>query len=152
MYSNSIYQDVRRLWFGYKRGSSAPGFGAAHPNSEAENLNYVERFYPKGPIKILKFGAIAASTNGKGEQMMSLYRNGSRLATAVCSTSSSEYVVDSVAVNKICAAGSYLNIIASTNVCSTGSVSCFVDYVPLFDNSGKWAAGKQDGRANRVAA
>lgn len=151
MYNDGIFQDIRRLWFGYKRGTSAPGFGAAALCNEAEQLNYVERFYPKGPIKIVKFGVIAASTMGKGEEIVSLYRNASRLAVAVASTSSAEYVIDSVAVSKVCAAGSYLNIICSTNVCSTGSVACFVDYVPLYDAT-RWGAGTQDGRTNRVAA
>jgi len=151
MYNDGIFADVRRLWFGYKRGASAPGLGAAAANSETEQLTYVERFYPKGPIKILKFGVIAASTHGKGEEIVALYRNASRLGVAVASTSSNEYVINSVAVNKICAAGSYLNIICSTNVCSTGSVACFVDYVPLYDQN-RWGAGTQDGRANRVAA
>lgn len=150
-YSEALFGDVRRMWFGGKRGLTTPPLnGPAHPNSEAENLVYVERFYPKGPIKILKFGAMAASTHGKGEGIISLYRNASRLATAVCSTSVAEYTVDSVAVNKVCAAGSYLNLIASTNVCSTGSIACFIDYVPLADNTAKWS-NSQDGRTNRVA-
>lgn len=150
-YDSDVFGDVRRMWFGWKRGlTTPPTYGPAHPNSESENLVYQERFYPKGPIRIIKFGAIAASTHGKGEGIISLYRNASRLATAVCSTSAAEYTVDSVAVNKVCAAGSYLNIVASTNVCSTGSISCFIDYVPAYDSTAKWA-GKNDGRPNRVA-
>jgi hypothetical protein len=150
-YSDAIYRDVRRLWFGGKRGLTNPPLnGPAHPGSEAENLVYVERYYPQGPIKILKFGAMAASTHGKGEGIISLYRNASRLATAVCSTTASEYTIDSVAVNKVCAAGSYLNLIASTNVCSTGSIACFIDYIPQYDNTRRWGE-TLDGRANRVA-
>lgn len=152
-YSESLYRDVRRLWFGGKRGlTAAPLNGPAHPNSESENLTYVERYYPKGPIEIVAFGAMAASTHGKGEGVVSLYRNASRLATAVCSTSAAEYTIDLVKVNKICAAGSYLNIIASTNACSTGSIACFIDYVPLFDATDQWdATNPTSARANRVA-
>jgi hypothetical protein len=149
-YSEAVYGDVRRHWFSsYKSGA---GGRAAMAVQEAEQLAYVDRYYPKGPIQILKFGVQVASTLGKAEQMMSLYRNASRLATAVCSTTGSEFVVDSVAVNKVCAAGSYLNIIASTNTCSTGSVACFIDYIPYFDNTTKWSKVGIDGRTNRVAA
>ena len=147
-YSDAIYRDVRRLWFGQKRSVAS---GPAIPVTESEQLGAVERYYPQGPIKILKFGAMAASTFGKAEVIVSLYRNASRLAVAVCSTTSSEYVVDSVAVNKICAAGSYLNIISSTSTCSTGSIACFIDYIPQFDNTRKWGE-TLDGRTNRVVA
>jgi len=151
-YSEGIYRDVRRLWFGGKRGLTTPPLnGPAHPNSETENLVYVERFYPKGPIKIVRFGAMTASTHAKGEGKISLYRNSSRLAVAVCSTTASEYTIDSVLVNKICAAGSYLNIIASTNVCSTGSIACFIDYIPQYDSTIDWDESL-DGRASQTDA
>lgn len=153
-YSESLYRDVRRLWFGYKRGlTAAPLHGPAHPNSESEGLTALcERYYPKGPIEIVAFGAMAASTHGKGEGVISLYRNSSRLATAVCSTSCAEFTIDLVRVNKTCAAGSYISFVASTNVCSTGSIACFIDYVPLYDATDQWdATTPTSARANRVA-
>jgi hypothetical protein len=65
---------------------------------------------------------------------MALNCNGTRVEEIVASTTSSPWTIASVAVSKTVNAGSYLTLIASTNVCSTGSVAVFVDYVPMFDN------------------
>lgn len=141
-YADEKYGVIERVSFGLpiKHGGEA---AAGFTFNEAEGTK-VTRFYPKGPIEVKKFGAIVLATLGKGEQVFSLYKGTTRLAAITASTTAAPYTVasDVTISSAYIAAGSYLSILASTNVCSTGSVSCFVDYVRRYTSttSGKWTA------------
>ena len=133
-YADERYGIVERKEFAYTKklgGSAAAGFTF----NETES-NLVTRWYPKGPIKLLKVGALIACTLGKGEESLGYYVNTTRSATLVCSTTANQYTVASKEVDVNMAAGDYLNVLASTNVCSTGTLCLFVDYRRRY--SSKW--------------
>lgn len=61
-YSDSKFRVVNRKWFGLTKklgGETAAGFTIG---SVASKSTHVTRFYPKGPIEILKFGAMVLAT------------------------------------------------------------------------------------------
>lgn len=138
-YADGKYGVIERKWFGRTvkhGGETAAGFTF----NETEAVK-VTRWYPRGPITVKKFGVVTLGSLGKGEAVFGLRKSGStRVCTVTASTSSAPYTVAStttVASGNV-AAGSYLDIIASTNACSTGTCACFVDYVRRF--STKWDA------------
>jgi hypothetical protein len=92
----------------------------------------VKRFYPKGPIKILKFGVRHIATQGGTEVTVNLKRVSSTLATVVASTDSTPWSIASVALNKDCDAGSYLTIDTAGTV-ATGTVHCFMDFRRIYN-------------------
>jgi hypothetical protein len=95
----------------------------------------LKRFYPKGPIKLLKFGVQHIATQGGTEVTVSLLRNSSTLATVVASTDSAPWTIASKAISsKECAAGSYLTITTAGTV-ATGSVICFIDFVRSYSSN-----------------
>ena len=95
----------------------------------------MKRWYPKGPIQILKFGAQHRATQGGTQVTISFKRNGSTLATVIASTDAAPWRIASKSVNKACAAGSYLAITTAGTV-ATGSVICFMDFYRKY--SSKW--------------
>jgi hypothetical protein len=134
IYSHPKFGIIVRKTFGLTKkcgGETAAGF--TWNETEA---NAVTRWYPKGPIKLLKVGALVLSTIGKGEESFAFFKNTTRSATLVCSTTAAQYTIASKTVAVSMAAGDYLNILASTNVCSTGTVALFVDYRRTYDD--KW--------------
>ena len=139
-YDDPIFYDVRRVWFGLPKkqgGHSAAGYTFNETRSTP-----VTRFYTKGPYVIVKYGVMVLATLGKGEQDFPLLENTTRVGVVTASTASAPYTIASklgtTLTNPTIEAGNYLNIIASTNVCSTGSVALFIDYRPFFDNTSKW--------------
>lgn len=136
-YDDSKYGVIERKWFGRTvkhGGETASGFTF----NETAAVK-VTKWYPRGPITIKKFGCMTLGTLGKGEEVFGLRKSGStRVATVTASTTSAPYTIAStVTVSSAnVAAGSYLDIIASTNVCSTGTCACFVDFVRRY--SSKW--------------
>ena len=136
-YDDSKYGVIERKWFGRTvkaGGSTASGF-TFDESTDTE----VTRWYPRGPIEIKKFGVMTLATLGKGEEVFAIRKSGStRVATVTASTTSAPWTIAStVTVSSAnVAAGSYLDIIASTNVCSTGTCAVFVDFVRRY--STKW--------------
>jgi hypothetical protein len=136
-YANAQYGVIEREWFGLTKvmgGECAAGITV----SEAESTP-IKRWYPKGPIQLLKIGAMVLSTVGKGEIALGLYKNGTRVATIVASTTAAAFTISSKASTTAMSAGDYLSLVASTNVCSTGTVAFFVDYRRSYHTS-KWNA------------
>ena len=134
-YSSERFGIIERKVIGATKkvgGDCAAGFTW----NETES-NLITRWYPKGPIKLLKIGALVLSTLGKGEQSLGYYKNTTRSATLVCSTTAAQYSIASKTVDIDLAAGDYINVLASTNVCSTGTVALFFDYRRT--HSSKWA-------------
>lgn len=136
-YDDSKFGVVERIWFGLttKHGGQAAS-GLTFNESEA---NKVARFYPKGPIKIHGFGLRVLATLGKGEQTFVLFKNGTtRIGAVVASTTGINYSQTDNAVNtsptvSTLPDGDYLTLLASTNVCSTGTIAFFVDFTRAFD-------------------
>jgi len=126
-YDDARYGVIERIWFG---ATAKHGGQSSAPITFNETAaNKVTRWYPKGPVQILKFGAKTVATLGKGEQLFNLQIDGSTsMKKITCSTTSAPYTVASATVDDGLAAGSYLGILASTNVCSTGSVALFIDF------------------------
>ena len=140
-YDDSKFGVVQRKWFGLtlKWGGDSPTDSTEMEIQEAQKLN-IASWYPKGPIDIHKVGAMTLGTLGKGEQLYSIGIDGTAtvMATVVSSTTSAPSTIASKSVTDSLSAGSYLTILASTNVCSTGTVALFVDWSPSFDSTGKW--------------
>ena len=141
-YSDAPFQGITlRRWYGQtiKHGGS----GAIITFNETQATK-VTRVYLRGPVKIKKFGCYVAATLGKGEQLFSLSVNGTGTApfsggTVVASSAAAPFTISSVTAAKVVNAGSYLSILASTNVCSTGSVALFIDYIPQYQvGNSKW--------------
>jgi len=101
----------------------------------AGDKTLVKRFYPKGPIKILKFGIQHIATQGGTEVTVNLKRNSSTLATVVASTDSAPWTIASKSLDKNCDAGSYLTVDSAGTV-ATGSIICFIEYRRRY--STKW--------------
>ena len=165
MYSDGRYGVITRKWFGLTKkcgGDSAAGFtfgtGDAGPDS-----THVTRFYPKGPAKIIKFGALNLATLSCGASLIdrALCRLIGRGASAskmasfnlMSSNTVSQYSIGSIeAANTTefpitqVKAGEYIAITTATKETDkgtdlgstlTGSVSFFIDMVPTYD-AARW--------------
>ena len=134
-YTDGKYGVIERHWMGLTKkqgGSAAAPFTVA----AAAEAALVARFYPRGPIQLLKFGAMCVATGGDGEHVFALTKEGTRIDEVVGSTDSAPYVISSVALTATVGPGSYLTITNSTNVCSTGSYAFFIDFRRLYND--KW--------------
>lgn len=125
-YDDGKFGVVERKWFGASQKHGEQDAVITFNETEATK---VARWYPVGPIHIEKFGVKTLATLGKGEELFTLQIDGSTAMKKItASTTSAPYTVASATVNDGLAAGSYLSILASTNVCSTGSVALFIDF------------------------
>jgi hypothetical protein len=142
-YSDPMFGTVYRQWFGLTNrngGSGAFLTGVpGHPIQFNETqFNVVKRWYPprKGAIQMMKQGVVTIATLGKGEQSFRLSVSATTaaaaFATLVASTTSAPWTIASKVTSKGLTAGSYVSIMASTNVCSTGSVAIFIDWRPKY--------------------
>jgi hypothetical protein len=138
MYSDKKYGVIERKWFGLSKANG--GDAAAGFTFNETQAALIKRYYPKGPIRLLKIGVMTLATLGKGEELIGLTVGGTATvkATIVASTSSAPYTIASKTLATTLSAGSYLSLLASTNVCSTGSVAVFVDFRRQYDVNGKW--------------
>ena len=135
-YTNGVYDKSERKWF--KLPAKAGGDDSALTFNETEQLRVVQRYYPRGPIHISKMGVLTVATLGKGEEVLAINVNGTRMEEITASTTSAPWTIASVAVDKTVNAGSYITLLASTNACSTGSVAVFIDYRPAYTYEEKW--------------
>lgn len=136
-YNDAKFGVVERHWFGLPKlwgGGAAAGITFNETQAAV-----IKRFYPKGPIKLLKIGVQTLATLGKGEQSFGLTVGGTATvkATIVASTASAPGTIASKTLATTLSAGSYLALLASTNVCSTGTVAVFVEFRRLYDSTGK---------------
>lgn len=139
-YSDDKYGVVERHWFGLSKANG--GAAAAGFTFNETQAALIKRYYPKGPIRLLKIGVMTLATLGKGEELIGLTVGGTATvkATIVASTASAPYTIASKTLATSLSAGSYLSLLASTNVCSTGSVAVFIDFRRAFDAAGKHEA------------
>lgn len=137
-YSDSRYGIIERQWFGLPKlwgGGAAAGLTFNETQAAV-----IKRCYLKGPVKLLKIGVQTLATLGKGEQLFGLTVGGTATvkATIVASSASAPGTIASKTLATSLSAGSYLALLASTNVCSTGTVAVFIDFRRSFDSTGKW--------------
>jgi hypothetical protein len=137
-YSDKKYDVIERKWFGLSKANG--GDAAAGFTFNETQAALIKRYYPKGPIKLLKIGVMTLATLGKGEQLVGLTVGGTATVkgTIVASSASAPYTIASKTLATTLSAGSYLSLLASTNVCSTGSIAVFIDFRRQFDVGGKW--------------
>lgn len=135
-YSDKKYDVVERHWFGLSKANG--GDAAAGFTFNETQAALIKRYYPKGPIRLLKYGVMTLATLGKGEELVGLTVGGTVTvkATIVASSLSAPYTIASKTLATTLAAGSYLSLLASTNVCSTGSIALFIDFRRFYDT--KW--------------
>lgn len=152
-YSDSKYGVIERTWFGLTAKWGGEVAAGVTFNETQANVN-PKKWYPKGPIEIIKLGVMTLATLGKGEQLFGLTVQGTATVkgVVVASTASAPATIASNpltpggsyqgystgAARPTLAAGSYLTFLASTNVCSTGTVALFVDWRRRFSSAGKW--------------
>lgn len=137
-YSDNQYGVIERHWFGLSKANG--GEAAAGFTFNETQAALIKRYYPKGPIKLLKIGVMTLATLGKGEQLIGLTVGGTATvkATIVASSASAPYTIASKVLATTLTAGSYLSLLASTNVCSTGSVAVFLDFRRQYSTADKW--------------
>lgn len=136
-YADSRYGVIQRQWFGLPK--TWGGGAAAGITFNETQSNPIKRFYMQGPVRLLKIGVVTLGTLGKGEQLFGLTVDGTATvkATIVASTTSAPGTIASKTLATNLPAGSYLALLASTNVCSTGTVAVFIDFRRSYDSTGK---------------
>ena len=130
VYDDSKYGVMERLWL------TAQQVNQSDVQLSGDST-LVKRFYPKGPIKILRFGVQHLATQGGTEVTVSLKKgaSGTVWATVVASTDSAPWVIASKTPSTtVIPAGSYITVDSAGTV-ATGSVHCFIDYVRTFSSS-----------------
>lgn len=159
-YDEALFGVVQRKYFGLTKklgGDAATGF--TFGTTDATTQTHMTRWYPKGPIRIIKFGAmwLATKASGSAEKILAKLigrgASASRMATVdLCSTSGAiaPFVFASIdrsnrtdfTIEKL-NAGEYITIktatpstdkgTAANTATTTGTVAFFIDYVPSFD-------------------
>ena len=142
-YDDSRWGIVYRQWFGLPVRYGGTNAGAGITFNETQS-NSVKRWYPprKGTIQMMKAGVMTLATLGKGEQSFRLSVNATTaaaaFATLVASTTSAPFTIASKVFSKGLTAGSYVSMLASTNVCSTGTVAIWIDWRPKYSTATQW--------------
>lgn len=154
-YDEQKFQVIERHWFGLPilHGGDAAS-GITFGTTDATTLDPVVRYYPKGPIRLLKFGQLTidalSGSAGLDRVPARLLVNGSTETDSdLIIATATEYTISSVVsfTNPVVDAGSYIGIRTATpqtddgtaaNECTTtGTVAFFIDYVREFDTA-KW--------------
>ena len=139
-YDDAFFGVIHRTWFGLPQRYGGPNAGTGIVFNETQS-NVVKRWYPvrKARIQMMKQGVMTLATLGKGEQSFRLSISATTaaaaFATLVASTTSAPFTIASKVTARMLAPGSYVSILASTNVCSTGTVAIFIDWRPRFDSA-----------------
>jgi hypothetical protein len=123
MYDSDFYGELQRKEFeGRSIGTSG-------------GVTLVGRWYPKGPIKIVKFGVTYSVAVSGSELTISLKKGASAsvVATIVASTTTAQWARASKAsLTQTVGKGSYISI-TTDGTADTGSVQAFIDYYQLYD-------------------
>ena len=160
-YDSNKFGVIERHWFGLTKkagGDAANGF--TFGTTDATTGTFVERFYPKGPIEILKIGAqvLATMTNASNDLVPVRFVGRGASASAMGDfypkSTSSAAAPWSIASRTPSAgthlrAGEYIHVryatprtdngTAANTATTTGSVALFMDYRRKFvGGSGKW--------------
>lgn len=154
-YEDSKFGVINRKWFGLTKklgGDCANGYTLA--TTDATVISHLARWYPRGPIKMVKMGSFVLATlvNASVDRVpvRLLTRGASASVGAVAYSaktlfsfaSETDFTVSQVK------AGEYISIrtgtpqtdngTAANTATTTGTLAFFVDYVPTYDSTGKW--------------
>jgi len=153
-YSDSKFGVITRQWFGLSTklgGAAASTYTLG--TTDATIRSQVARWYPRGPIKFVKFGSIVVATLVNN----SVDRVPVRLRTKGASASNAGVAYSAKTLFSIAStttfspdrmeAGDYISIVTGTpqtsngtaanTATTTGSLGFFLDYVPTYDSTGK---------------
>lgn len=156
-YDDAKYGVIQRKWFGLTKklgGETAAGYTLG--TTDATAIAHMTRWYPKGPIKIVKAGSYTICTlNGSGVDRIdarvktrgasaSLAASWNAFASAQFSFASDPMTTTTRV--KQCKAGEYISIrtgtpetdkgTAKNTSTTTGTLAFFVDFQPLYHS--KW--------------
>jgi len=161
-YDDSRFGVITRKWFGLTKkwgGETATGFTIYTATHGATTISHVAKWYPRGPIKMVKAGAFVMGTvahvSGSHPQINGRIRTRGASASSGCTFVA---VADATAIQaaigstttfsvRQCKAGEYITVQTSTPTTAkgtrvlstvTGTVAFFVDYIPTWDSTGKW--------------
>lgn len=163
-YDDSKFGVIQRRWFGLSKkwGGDRPNARVASGQgcfgtTDATSKTHIAKFYPRGPVKLLKAGVmtLASVTNASVDRIPVRVTTRGASASAGCSfyisavpTVQAEISSTETFTVRTVKAGEYLAIKTGTpqtdkgtaaNTATTlGTVAFFVDYVPTYDSSGKW--------------
>ena len=164
-YEDSKFGVIKRQWFllskklgGYSSTARAGASRGCFGTTDATSKTHVTRWYPKGPVKMLKAGSFhqATMTQASSDLIQArLYTRGASASTGCTwyvkstSTAVSAFTVASTTTFTVrqVKAGEYISIktgtpvtddgtAANTATC-TGTVAFFLDYVDTYDSGGK---------------
>ena len=158
-YSDSKFGVIQRKWFGLTKklgGDAATGYALNVGTTDATHVSNLARWYPRGPIKMKKFGAFVLATvvNASVDRIpCRIYTRGASASAGAVAYigktlfsfgSSTTFTVSQVK------AGEYVSIVTGTpqtdkgtaanTATTTGTLAFFLDYVPTYDSGGKWDA------------
>jgi hypothetical protein len=155
-YADGKYGVIERKWFGLTKkfgGDCADGY--TFGTTDATTIDHLSRWYPKGPIRLLKAGHIVLATIAvgatAGDDIPARLRvNGANESGDWdIDDGAAPYAIASTVTftNPIIDAGSYIGIRTGTAVSgdgtesntatSTGTVAFFIDYVREYHQT-KW--------------
>ena len=163
-YSDAKFGVITRRWFGLSKkwGGDRPNARNASGQgcfgtTDATTKTHIAKFYPRGPIKLVKAGVftLASVTNASVDRIPVRILTRGASASTGCSfyisnvpTVQAEISSTTTFTAAQVKAGEYLTIktgtpqtdkgTAANTATTTGTVAFFVDYVPTFDSSGKW--------------
>lgn len=155
-YDDAIYRVVERKWFGLTKkmgGDCAAGYTLG--TTDATTQTHVARWYPQGPIRIVKAGSFTICTlNGSGVDKIDCRMKIKSGSASICASfncfSSAQYTFasDSVISPALHGAGQYVTIktgtpetdkgTAKNTSTTTGTLAFFIDYVRSFSAPTKW--------------
>jgi hypothetical protein len=158
-YDDAKFGVINRKWFGLTKkhgGDVATGYSNTATNG-ATVVTHLARWYPRGPIKMLKVGhyTMATLTNDATDpdqwigKVLTRGASASVVATWNLVDASAPYAFGSKSTITVaqCKAGEYISIKTGTmqtdkgtaiGGTETGTVAFFVDYLPDYDSTGKW--------------
>jgi hypothetical protein len=162
-YDDDKYNVVERKWFRLPilAGGDAAAAFTSWATTDATKISLIKRHYFKGPVRLLKFGAlnIATATNASNDVILArLVKSGATNMASVriknTSTAVSAYTIASIETADTTDftvthldAGDYISIntatpktdkgTAANTASTTGSYVFFIDYVRKYD-ADKW--------------
>lgn len=154
IYDDGIYGMIQRKWFGLTKkygGDVAAGYTLG--TTDATAIAHVARWYPRGPIRVLKGGSFTLATlNGSGvdriDCRIKVRGASASLAASFDAFASAQFsfASDESMTNALVKAGEYISIrtgtpetdkgTAKNTSTTTGTLAFFVDWVPFYD--AKW--------------
>lgn len=157
-YDDSKFGVINRKWFGLSNKWGGDTGNAANlytlGTTDATVRTQLAKWYPRGPIKMLKAGSfvIATLVNASVDRVPVRVKTRGASASLGCLFYSAKALAGVASTTTFtvsqCKAGEYLSITTGTpqtdkgtaanTATTTGTLAFFVDYVPTYDSSGKW--------------